>query len=66
MRNKTSNAMLRANHKCRMNSKVVKTLDFHKEKDKDILDRLEEAKEEEGIMNYIRRVIRNEIKEKNS
>ena len=47
MRNKTSNAMLRANHKCRMNSKVVKTLDFHKEKDKDILDRLEEAKEEE-------------------
>ena len=49
-----------------MNSKVVKTLDFHKEKDKDILDRLEEAKEEESIMNYIRRVIRDEIKEKNS
>ena len=49
-----------------MNSKVVKTLDFHKKNDKDILDRLEEAKEEEGIMNYIRRVIRDEIKEKNS
>lgn len=64
MRNKTPNAVLRANHKCRVKSKVMKTFDFHKEKDADIIERLNKAKEEEGMVDYLRRVIREEMDNK--